>query len=278
GQLRDPRLDLGRTLPLLPDLPPGRRLDHRAEQPAAVRDPLLRLPAEVHVLVPVPPVPRDWRDRRCPLRPPVRARPAAAAHLRRRLRRRVRRPCADALAGAARGAADRAGRAAAPPCCALPRIASDQRDHRRAVAAARRHPAGPGRGARRPDVCAARPRARALRPVVGAPPGRSRRGGGIRRGLPGAARTGGAGIPLCRRPLMTPRLTALLAAALVVGTFGATPTTTKPSLAERRGFSAPDIVLIVNGDDVGVSHAANMATIASLERGLMTSATIMVPC
>src|SRR5690606_30746944 len=110
------------------------------------------------------------------------------------------------------------------------------------------------------------------------PPGRSRRGGGIRRGLPGAARTGGAGIPLCRRPLMTPRLTALLAAALVVGTFGATPTTTKPSLAERLGFSATDIVLIVNGDDVGVSHAANMATIASLERGLMTSATITVPC
>lgn len=77
---------------------------------------------------------------------------------------------------------------------------------------------------------------------------------------------------------MTPRLTALLAAALVVGTFGATPTTTKPSLAERLGFSATDIVLIVNGDDVGVSHAANMATIASLERGLMTSATITVPC
>ena len=36
-------------------------------------------------------------------------------------------------------------------------------------------------------------------------------------------------------------------------------------------------MLIVNGDDVGVSHAANQATIASLERGLMTSATIMVP-
>ena len=51
-----------------------------------------------------------------------------------------------------------------------------------------------------------------------------------------------------------------------------------PSLAERLGFSPTDIVLIVNGDDVGVSHAANMATIASLEQGLMTSATIMVPC
>jgi chitin disaccharide deacetylase len=37
------------------------------------------------------------------------------------------------------------------------------------------------------------------------------------------------------------------------------------------------IVLIVNGDDLGVSHAANQASIISLERGLMTSATIMAP-
>ncbi len=49
------------------------------------------------------------------------------------------------------------------------------------------------------------------------------------------------------------------------------------SLAARLGFADDAIVLIVNGDDVGVSHAANMASIASLERGLMTSATIMVP-
>ena len=44
-----------------------------------------------------------------------------------------------------------------------------------------------------------------------------------------------------------------------------------PSLAERLGFSPTAIVLIVNGDDVGVSHAANQASIASLERGLMTN-------
>ena len=50
-----------------------------------------------------------------------------------------------------------------------------------------------------------------------------------------------------------------------------------PTLASRLGFPADAIVLIVNGDDLGVSHAANMASIASLERGLMTSATIMVP-
>ena len=51
----------------------------------------------------------------------------------------------------------------------------------------------------------------------------------------------------------------------------------RPSLTTRLGFPADAIVLIVNGDDLGVSHAANMASIASLERGLMSSATIMVP-
>lgn len=51
-----------------------------------------------------------------------------------------------------------------------------------------------------------------------------------------------------------------------------------PTLAERLGFKAGDRVLIVNGDDVGMSHAANAATIDALENGLMTSATIMVPC
>ena len=73
------------------------------------------------------------------------------------------------------------------------------------------------------------------------------------------------------------RLTALLAAALTIVTLRAAASADTPSLAERLGFSSTDVVLIVNGDDVGVSHAANMATIASLEKGLMTSATIMVP-
>jgi predicted glycoside hydrolase/deacetylase ChbG (UPF0249 family) len=50
------------------------------------------------------------------------------------------------------------------------------------------------------------------------------------------------------------------------------------TLAERLGFKATDKILIVNGDDVGNSHAANAATIDALENGLMTSATIMVPC
>ena len=50
------------------------------------------------------------------------------------------------------------------------------------------------------------------------------------------------------------------------------------TLAERLGYKATDKLLIINGDDTGMCHAANVATIDSLERGLMTSATIMVPC
>ena len=36
--------------------------------------------------------------------------------------------------------------------------------------------------------------------------------------------------------------------------------------------------MIINGDDTGMCHAANEATFDALERGLLTSATIMVPC
>ncbi len=50
------------------------------------------------------------------------------------------------------------------------------------------------------------------------------------------------------------------------------------SLAERLGYQPEDRLLIVNGDDAGMCHAANLATIQALEQGLMRSSTIMVPC
>jgi predicted glycoside hydrolase/deacetylase ChbG (UPF0249 family) len=51
-----------------------------------------------------------------------------------------------------------------------------------------------------------------------------------------------------------------------------------PTLAERLGYSATDRLLIVNGDDTGMCHTANLATIECLEQGVMTTATILVPC
>ncbi len=52
----------------------------------------------------------------------------------------------------------------------------------------------------------------------------------------------------------------------------------EPALVERLGYPAGSRLLIINGDDAGMCHTANVATIESLEKGLMTSATIMVPC
>ncbi len=52
----------------------------------------------------------------------------------------------------------------------------------------------------------------------------------------------------------------------------------RPALAERLGFKPTDRVLIINGDDAGVSHASVAATTDALEHGLMTCATIMTPC
>lgn len=51
-----------------------------------------------------------------------------------------------------------------------------------------------------------------------------------------------------------------------------------PTLAERLGYKPTDRILIVNSDDVGMCHAANRAVIEGMERGMITSATIMVPC
>ena len=49
------------------------------------------------------------------------------------------------------------------------------------------------------------------------------------------------------------------------------------TLAERLGFSDSDRVLIVNADDVGMTHASNAAAVDCLEHGLATSASAMVP-
>jgi len=52
----------------------------------------------------------------------------------------------------------------------------------------------------------------------------------------------------------------------------------QPSLAERLGYGPDDRLLIVNCDDLGCSHSANLATFRSMTCGVATSATLMVPC
>ncbi len=49
-------------------------------------------------------------------------------------------------------------------------------------------------------------------------------------------------------------------------------------LAERLGFSPEDHILIINADDLGMCHAANVGVFDTLVNGTATSATLMVPC
>ena len=50
------------------------------------------------------------------------------------------------------------------------------------------------------------------------------------------------------------------------------------SLVERLGYSADARLVILNCDDLGSSHSANLAALEAVERGVASSATLMVPC
>ncbi|HET9443242.1 MAG TPA: polysaccharide deacetylase family protein [Acidimicrobiales bacterium] len=50
------------------------------------------------------------------------------------------------------------------------------------------------------------------------------------------------------------------------------------SLAERLGYGPDAKLLIVNCDDLGSSHAANVGIYEALREGVATSASLMVPC
>ncbi len=50
------------------------------------------------------------------------------------------------------------------------------------------------------------------------------------------------------------------------------------TLVERLGFPRDAKLLIINGDDFGMNHSTNVGTIAALKSGVLTSATVMVPC
>jgi len=54
--------------------------------------------------------------------------------------------------------------------------------------------------------------------------------------------------------------------------------TVPKSLAERLGYARDAKLLIVHADDLGMTHSVDSASIKGLETGLVTSASIMVPC
>jgi len=50
------------------------------------------------------------------------------------------------------------------------------------------------------------------------------------------------------------------------------------ALAEALGFASDTPLLIINADDLGMCHAANVGAFEALTEGLATSASLMVPC
>jgi len=50
------------------------------------------------------------------------------------------------------------------------------------------------------------------------------------------------------------------------------------TVAERLGYPADSKLLIIHADDLAVSHSQDIASFDALDRGAVTSASIMVPC
>jgi predicted glycoside hydrolase/deacetylase ChbG (UPF0249 family) len=63
------------------------------------------------------------------------------------------------------------------------------------------------------------------------------------------------------------------------GAFGQNQTATRlPAVQERLGYPPTAKLLIIHADDFGAGHSVNRATSEALEKGYITSSSILVPC